>query len=150
LESHALVWTYVTHLCYFLFPPQECIGLLSQAEHLLASAQSLKSKLHHGILLARRRQAKDKAAAETDESREVCVCTEMMLEGPELVIRDPMNSVVGVAMKGLLESQGTYQACAFCMSISYEDCEEMIWIGLSEDILVKKYVILDELISMIG
>ena len=93
-----------------LAPLQECIGLLSQAEHLLASAQSLKSKLYHGILLARRQEDKGGAAV-TDESREVCICTEMMLEGPELVIRDPMNSVVGVAMKGLLESQGTYQVC---------------------------------------
>ena len=81
---------------------------MSQAEHLLASAQSLQSKLQHGIQLAGGGQG-----GEADVSREVSVCMEMMLEGPELIIRDPMNSVVGVAMKGLLESQGTYQVCKF-------------------------------------
>ena len=44
-------------------------------------------------------------------ANELRVCTEMMLEGPELVIRDPMNSLVGVAMMGLLESQANYQVC---------------------------------------
>ena len=36
---------------------------------------------------------------------EVAVSTEMMLEGPELVIQDPVNTLVGNALKGLLAAQ---------------------------------------------
>ncbi len=89
-----------------LYILQECIGLLSQAEHLLASAHSLQTKLHRGVQLGG-------ASSRKEAAQEVGVCTEMMLEGPELVIRDPMNSVVGVAMKGLLESQGVFKVRRF-------------------------------------
>lgn len=40
---------------------------------------------------------------------EVAVGTEVMLEGPELVIKDPLKSSVGVAMKGLLAAQTALQ-----------------------------------------
>ena len=40
---------------------------------------------------------------------EVAVGTEVMLEGPELVIKEPLKSSVGVAMRGLLATQTPMQ-----------------------------------------
>ena len=42
---------------------------------------------------------------------EVTVGTEVLLEGPELVIKDPLKSSVGVAMRGLLVAQTAMQVC---------------------------------------
>ena len=55
-------------------------------------------------------------------TNEVAVCTEMMLEGPELVIRDPMNSILGVAMKGLLETQFSSEVCTVCVYACVRAC----------------------------
>lgn len=40
---------------------------------------------------------------------EIAVGTEVMLDGPELVIKDPLKSSVGVAMSGLLAAQTAMQ-----------------------------------------
>lgn len=44
-----------------------------------------------------------------DTSAELSVGAEVMLEAPELVIKDPLLSQVGVAMKGLLTAQNVWQ-----------------------------------------
>lgn len=86
---------------------QECIGLLSQAERLLAAGHSLRGKLLQGLELASR----DMGGAEgvVSSSPEVAVATEVMLEEPELLVKDPLKSSVGVAMRGLLAAQTALQ-----------------------------------------
>ena len=41
----------------------------------------------------------------THEREELEVSAELMLAGPELVMKDPTNSVTGTALKGLLTAQ---------------------------------------------
>ena len=74
----------------------------------MAATQSLRNKLYQGLELVR---GEDVSSMSTDVTNEITVSTEMMLESPELVIRDPMNSLVGVAMKGLLEAEISIRVC---------------------------------------
>ncbi len=46
-----------------------------------------------------------------NDDHEIAVSTEMMLESTELVIKDPMSNLVGVAIKGLLAAQVAIQVC---------------------------------------
>ena len=105
VEHSTLIIFFITEsLCLSL---QECIGLLSQAEHLLAAAHSIKTKLAQGLELIGEvaiLQTLSKQPIHTQRS-EFDVSTEMLLEGPELIINDPTSSVTGLALKGLLAAQ---------------------------------------------
>ena len=77
---------------------QECVTLLSQAEHSLAAAHSLRTKLTQDLEL-RGGDINKSARSELD------VSIDMLLEGPELVITEPSTSVVGRSLQGLLAAQ---------------------------------------------
>lgn len=91
---------------------QESITLLSQAERLLAAAHSLKSKLAQGLELS---GGKLPAASSSEGERmrqvksELDVSTEVLLEEPELVLKDPTSSLTGVALSGMLTAQAALQ-----------------------------------------
>lgn len=101
---------------------QECVTLLSQAEHLLASAHSLRTKLRQGLEMMKgggeRRlggegreggggRKEGRAVGERREKgrNELDVSVEVLLEEPELVLRDPGESLTGLALQGLLTAQ---------------------------------------------
>ncbi|XP_064389082.1 rab3 GTPase-activating protein catalytic subunit-like [Halichondria panicea] len=79
---------------------QECINLLSQAEHLLAAAQSLRAKLYQGLELSG-----DSVSSEGGGRGELEVSAEVILTGSELVLTNPTSSVTGRALMGLLTVQ---------------------------------------------
>lgn len=88
--------------------------MLSQAECLLAAAHSLKSKLSHGLELSGGKPPASAAATgervKVSKARgELDVSTEVLLEGPELILKDPTNSVTGMALSGMLASQVAIQ-----------------------------------------
>ena len=79
---------------------QECVTLLSQAEHLLACAHSLRTKLTQGL------EMKDGGGGRGERRRsELDISVEVLLQEPELVLRDPVGSVTGLALQGLLAAQ---------------------------------------------
>ena len=102
---------------------QESITLLSQAEHLLAAAHSLKTKLAQGLELSGGKlpTAAETGSPGTGESEkakaarvrgELDVSTEVLLEGPELVLKDPTSSLTGMALSGMLAAQVALQVSA--------------------------------------
>ena len=93
---------------------QESITLLSQAERLLAAAHSLRSKLTQGLELSGEKEsvAGHGEARKTRQAKgELDVSTELLLEGPELVLKDPTNSLTGRALNGMLAAQVALQVC---------------------------------------
>ena len=93
---------------------QESITLLSQSERLLAAAHSLKSKLTQGLELSGGTlpspSSKVGGGEEAKQFRgELDVSTEVLLEGPELVLKDPTSSVTGMALSGMLAAQVALQ-----------------------------------------
>ena len=81
---------------------QECVTLLSQAEHLLACAHSLRTKLTQGLEV--KNEGEGGGRGERRRS-ELDISVEVLLQEPELVLRDPAGSVTGLALQGLLVAQ---------------------------------------------
>ena len=81
--------------------------MLSQAEHLLAAAHSLRTKLKQGLEVRSMDIAKQ-------SQRELDVSTETILEGPELVIKNPNDNTTGLALQGLLAAQVATRVSGAC------------------------------------
>ena len=99
---------------------QESITLLSQSERLLAAAHSLKSKLNQGLELSGGKVPSSPSSSKPGEGErtkqargELDVSTEVLLEGPELVLRDPTSSVTGMALSGMLAAQVALQVSLY-------------------------------------
>lgn len=84
---------------------------------MLAAGHSLRTKLFEGLALKQEVGGVATSPEVHNSHPEVAISAEMMLEGPELVIRDPMNSLVGMAIKGLLTAQTSVQVC-MCVHVS--------------------------------
>jgi len=101
---------------------QECVTLLSQAEHLLASAHSLRTKLRQGLEMMKgggerrvggegreggggRKEGRTVGERREKGRNELDVSVEVLLEELELVLRDPGESLTGLALQGLLAAQ---------------------------------------------
>ena len=98
-----------------LLPVKECLGLLQDAEHLLATANSLLLKLDRGLeLQCSTTVAQDSLACH----KELEASIEILLTQPELVIKEPTCSRTGDALRGLLTAQGA-------MQVSVCKCEHM-------------------------
>lgn len=105
---------------------QESITLLSQAERLIAAAHSLKSKLTQGLELSGGEMPATDAGVggRVPHVRgELDVSTELLLEGPELVLNDPTSSLTGMALSGMLVAQVALQVCApTLLHLNYHCC----------------------------
>ena len=87
---------------------QECVTLLSQAEHLLACAHSLRTKLTQGLEMKNGGGGRGRGEGRRSE---LDVSVEVLLEEPELVLRDPVGSATGLALQGLLAAQVATRVC---------------------------------------
>jgi Rab3 GTPase-activating protein catalytic subunit len=96
---------------------QECIGLIEKAEHDISTACSLQLKLKQGL------EFMGKAGKGSDvELKELMISVQMLLEGPELVLQDPMTSVTGLSFKGLLSAQLALQVMSPLQLITIVSC----------------------------
>ena len=82
---------------------QECVTLLSQAEHLLACAHSLRTKLTQGLEM--KNGGGGGGGRGEGRRSELDISVEVLLEELELVLRDPVGSATGLALQGLLAAQ---------------------------------------------
>ena len=97
------------------FPlPQECASLLSQAELLLAAEHSLRIKLQRGLeLMSCDAGGKEGSGVGTEvardplerERKEVNMGVGVLVESPELTVKDPAHSAMGRALQGLMMTQ---------------------------------------------
>ena len=84
---------------------QECVTLLSQAEHLLACAHSLRTKLTQGLEVKKGGGGGEGRGRGEGRRSELDISVEVLLQEPELVLRDPAGSITGLALQGLLAAQ---------------------------------------------
>lgn len=123
IEDAAALLATITQPSLDILPKyQESVTLLSQAERLLAAAHSLKSKLSHGLELSGGEPPASAAATgegvKVSEVRgELDVSTEVLLEGPELILKDPTSSVTGMALSGMLASQVATQVSIYIIHV---------------------------------
>eukprot|EP00731_Ephydatia_muelleri_P020222 Em0012g1047a len=93
---------------------QECASLLSQAELLLAAEHSLRIKLQRGLeLMSCDAGGKEGSGVGTEvardplerERKEVNMGVGVLVESPELTVKDPAHSAMGRALQGLMMTQ---------------------------------------------